>query len=158
MVPGEHVRRLGHEVHAAKDDVFGLFAGLRGVGQLEGVPHKVGKLHHLIALVEVPQHDDAFPKFCFRGENAQLKVGVGGLLVLLRELSLLRGGCGGRVLVGGTGAIAGGACERLRQIEFPGALGKVVVAALLCPAGQAPGLLGGFGLVAGDELDGGVYG
>jgi hypothetical protein len=51
----ENVRRLGHKVHAAKDNVFGILAISRIAGQLERVAAKVGKLDHIIPLVVVAQ-------------------------------------------------------------------------------------------------------
>ena len=44
VVAGEDVGRLGHEVHAAEDDVLGIRPGGRLLGELEGVTGDVGEL------------------------------------------------------------------------------------------------------------------
>ena len=58
-VGGEDVRALGHEVHAAEHDELGLRAGGGVTRQLERVAGDVRELDHLVALVVVPEHEDA---------------------------------------------------------------------------------------------------
>ena len=55
---GQDVGGLGHEVHAAEDDVLRLRAGRRVPGQLEGVAGDVGELDDLVALVVVAEDED----------------------------------------------------------------------------------------------------
>ena len=76
MRASEDVRGLGHKVHAAEHDRLRLRSGTGGVGELEGVANEVGELHHLIPLVEVPEHDDPVAERLLRGADA-----VGKLLV-----------------------------------------------------------------------------
>ena len=57
-VAGQDVGRLGHEVHAAEDDVRRLRAGGGLAGQLERVAGDVGELDDLVALVVVAEHED----------------------------------------------------------------------------------------------------
>ena len=57
MLAAENVRALGHEVHAAEDDVASL--GLRSLeGELEGVTTEIGKLDDFVALVVMAQNHD----------------------------------------------------------------------------------------------------
>ncbi len=77
-VAGEDVGRLGHEVHAAEDDVLGLRAGGRVPGELEGVAGDVGELDHLVALVVVAQDEDAVPERGLGRAGALDEVRVGG--------------------------------------------------------------------------------
>ena len=53
---GQHVGRLGHEVHAAEDDELGLGRLGRHAGQPEGVAPGVGPAHHVVTLVVVAEH------------------------------------------------------------------------------------------------------
>ena len=55
MVAGEHVGRLGHEVHAAEDDVGRLVVVRGEPGELERVADRIGPPNHLVALVVVPE-------------------------------------------------------------------------------------------------------
>ncbi len=55
VVAGEHVGRLGHEVHAAEHDVGGGVVVGREAGQFERVTAGVGPLDDLVALVVVPE-------------------------------------------------------------------------------------------------------
>ncbi len=54
---GQDVGRLGHEVHAAEDDVVGV--GTRGgiPSEFEGIARHIGEGDHLIALIVVTQHE-----------------------------------------------------------------------------------------------------
>lgn len=77
-VAGEDVGGLGHEVHAAEDDVLGLRAGGRVARELEGVAGDIGELDHLVALVVVAQDEDAIPERLLRGPRTGDEVRVGG--------------------------------------------------------------------------------
>ena len=55
VVAGEHVGRLGHEVHAAEHDVGGVVVVRREPGELEGVAAHVGPLDDLVTLVVVAE-------------------------------------------------------------------------------------------------------
>ncbi len=59
VVGGQHVGRLGHEVHAAEDDELGLGPFLGEHGQPVGVAAGVGPLHHLVSLVVVAEDEHA---------------------------------------------------------------------------------------------------
>ena len=58
VVAGEHVGRLGHEVHAAEDDVGGAVVVRREAGELERVAAGVGPLDDLVALVVVAEDQE----------------------------------------------------------------------------------------------------
>ena len=58
VVAGEDVGRLGHEVHAAEDDVVGLRALLGEHRQPERVAPGVGPAHDLVALVVVAEDEE----------------------------------------------------------------------------------------------------
>ncbi len=77
-VAGEDVRGLGHEVHAAEDDVLGLGAGGRVARELEGVAGDVGELDHLVALVVVAEDEDAVAERGLGRPGALDEVRVGG--------------------------------------------------------------------------------
>ena len=88
--PGEQVGGLGHEVHAAEDDRLGVGLRLRRVGELERVAHEVGVGDDLVALVEVPEDDDAVAEGLLRCTDAGVELvgrcrAVGG-----RQLALAR--------------------------------------------------------------------
>jgi hypothetical protein len=56
----QHVGALGHEVHAAEDDV--LRVGLGGdLGELVAVAGEVGEADHFVALVVVAEQDVVAP-------------------------------------------------------------------------------------------------
>ena len=75
---GEHVGRLGHEVHAAEDDVGGLVVVRREPGELERVADRVGPADHLVALVVVTEDHEPVAERCLGGGDAvdELVVGV----------------------------------------------------------------------------------
>ena len=77
-VAGEDVGRLGHEVHAAEDDVLRVRPGGRLLGELEGVAGDVGELDHLVALVVVAEHEDPVAERGLGGAGPLDQVGVGG--------------------------------------------------------------------------------
>ena len=58
MGRGEDVGRLGHEVHAAKDDEVGVAAVGREPRQPEAVAAGVRPAHHLVLLVVVPEDQE----------------------------------------------------------------------------------------------------
>ena len=72
--PGEDVGRLGHEVHAAEDDVGGPVA-LGGVaGQLEGVAPGVGPADDLVPLVVVAEDQEPAGEGVLGGPDAGLEL------------------------------------------------------------------------------------
>ena len=77
VVGGEDVRGLGHEVHAAEDDVLGLRPGRRVPGELEGVAGHVGELDDLVALVVVAEDEDLVPELLLGRAGALHEVRVG---------------------------------------------------------------------------------
>ena len=77
-VGGEDVGRLGHEVHAAEDDVRRVRPGRRLLGQLEGVAGDVGELDDLVALVVVAEHEDPVAERRLGRAGARDEAGVGG--------------------------------------------------------------------------------
>ena len=82
---GEHVGRLGHEVHAAEDDVGGPVALGRVAGQLEGIPPGVGPADDLVALVVVAEDQQpALQRLLGRGD-AGLERGGGRQRVVVRQ-------------------------------------------------------------------------
>ena len=74
--PGENVGGLGHEVHAAEDDVLGL--GLVGglSRKFETVAGEVGEIDDGILLIVVSQHYQSASKGLLGGldSNAQLRL------------------------------------------------------------------------------------
>ena len=66
MRAGEHVGRLGHEVHAAEDDVGGLVVVRREAGQLERVTAGIGPLDDLVALVVVAEDQEPLAQLGLR--------------------------------------------------------------------------------------------
>ena len=58
VVGGEHVGRLGHEVHAAEHDVGRLVVVRGEPGELERVADRVGPADHLVALVVVAEDEE----------------------------------------------------------------------------------------------------
>jgi excinuclease ABC subunit C len=78
---GEDVGRLGHEVHAAEDDVGGVLLACGVAGERKGVATGIGELHHVVALVVVAEDDEA---------SAERPLGVGDhAMQLLRAGSLV---------------------------------------------------------------------
>ena len=75
---GEDVGGLGHEVHAAEDDVGGLRAGRRLLGELERVAGHVGELDDLVALVVVAEHEQPVAQGRLGGAGAFDQRRVGG--------------------------------------------------------------------------------
>ncbi len=78
VVGGQDVRRLGHEVHTAEDDVLGLRARGRVPGQLEGVTRDVRELDDLVTLVVVAEDEDLVAEPGLGGAGTLDQVGVGG--------------------------------------------------------------------------------
>jgi hypothetical protein len=79
------VGALGHEVHAAEDDVLG--GGLRGgqARQLQRVAGEVGELDDLVALVVVAEDDDALAERPLRGGDPLVHLVVGQAEVALGQ-------------------------------------------------------------------------
>ena len=76
--PGQDVGRLGHEVHAAEDDVLRLRSGGRVAGQLERVAGHVRERDHLVALVVVTEHEHPLLEPLLRADRPGDQVGIGG--------------------------------------------------------------------------------
>ena len=58
----EDVGRLGHEVHAAEDDVLRLRARGGRLGELERIAAEVGVADHLVALVVMAEDHEPLPE------------------------------------------------------------------------------------------------
>ena len=116
----EQVGGLGHEVHAAEHDRLGIGPGERGVRELERIADEVGVLDHLVALVEVAEHDGAVAEGRLGGADAIVQLGVGGLAVLGRQRPLARRAGGDDVAHRGAGAVAG-----RPAVELPRARGQL---------------------------------
>ena len=73
---GHDVGHLGHEMHAAEDDEFGI--GLRGqAGQLERISGQVGVLEHVGALVVMAQNHHPPAELGLGGADALVGILVG---------------------------------------------------------------------------------
>ncbi|CAB5041719.1 unannotated protein [freshwater metagenome] len=76
IVCRQDVCALGHEVHSAKYDVFGV--GVRGglLSQFERVAGDIGKGNDFVALVMVTQDEHSFaePGFCRQGSSHQTRI------------------------------------------------------------------------------------
>ena len=70
MSAGEHVGRLGHEVHTAEDDVGGAFVVGGEAGEEERVADRVGPADHLVALVVVTEDHEPVAERCLGGGDA----------------------------------------------------------------------------------------
>jgi hypothetical protein len=72
----EHVGALGHEVHAAENNVFCVgFGG--DAGELVAVACGVGEANHLVALVVVAEQEGRRAEFGARPRNALVHRMVG---------------------------------------------------------------------------------
>ena len=85
---GEHVGRLGHEVHTAEDDVGGELVVGREAGEEERVADGVGPTDHLVALVVVTEDDEPVAEGRLGGGDAVDELVVGREGVVVREWSL----------------------------------------------------------------------
>jgi hypothetical protein len=84
----QDVGSLGHEVHAAEDDVLRLRTLGRPLREFEAVAAHVGELNYVLALVMMPEDDEAraelFPRDADAfGDLIGLELEVGGRDVLL---------------------------------------------------------------------------
>jgi len=61
MVSAQYIRTLGHEMHAAKRRCNSLPAERPPVAKVLEIAPEIGKLYHLVALVMMPQDDQARP-------------------------------------------------------------------------------------------------
>ena len=91
MRPAEDIRALGHEVHAAKDDVLGVLPIAGPLGQLEGVSADVGKLDDLVALVVMPENDETLAEASLELANPLVGLAVGQTGEVLRKNRLQHG-------------------------------------------------------------------
>ena len=85
---GEDVRRLGHEVHAAKDDVFrAALSGFRSCepAQLETVAGEVDVAQHVILLVMMAEDQQIASERSAAGGDARSQFILGQRLVAFRE-------------------------------------------------------------------------
>ena len=80
----EDVGGLGHEVHAAENNVVGLLLLGGDLREPEAVAGEIGEVDDLVALVVVAEEDDARSEPGLRGGDARGEVGVGGFGVLRR--------------------------------------------------------------------------
>jgi hypothetical protein len=71
-------------VNAAKNDRLGLSPRLNRLRQLKGITDKICVLDDFVALVEVAENDQSFAQHLLRSADATVKLGVRGILVLLR--------------------------------------------------------------------------
>jgi hypothetical protein len=68
IATAQNVRAFRHEMHAAKNDVFRVCFG-RLLGKLQRIASKIGKLHHLVALIVVAKNHHIFSELGFgRGD------------------------------------------------------------------------------------------
>ena len=89
----EHVGGLGHEVHAAEDDVFDGGAGLGAIfdhgggelGELERVAEEVGVADDLVHLVVVPEDDEFLTELGAPGLDQLGELLVGELVIAVWE-------------------------------------------------------------------------
>ena len=134
---GEDVGRLGHEVHAAEDDVLGARASGRVAGQLEGVAGDVGELDDLVALVVVAQHEDPVAEGLLGRPRPRDQVRVGGSGQVAGTLDAALGAEVGAAAEGQQGQVDGrhGPIRIRRLTAAPRGGGTASAAA--CPA--APG-------------------
>ena len=77
LVGREDVGRLGHEVHAAEDDVRRVRPGRSLLRQLEAVAGDVGELDDLVALVVVTEHEHRVAERRLGLARASHQAGVG---------------------------------------------------------------------------------
>ena len=88
MVAGQHVSRLGHEVHATEHDELGVGMLLREHREPERVAPRVGPPHHFVALVVVAEDEEAVAERGLRGADALREVVGVGKGVALRQRAL----------------------------------------------------------------------
>ena len=119
LVAGEDVGRLGHEVHAAENDVLGVGLRERGVRQLKRIAEEVGVLHDLVALIEVAKNDQAVAQRLFRGTDAGVQFVRGRILILARQAALHGRARRNHIEHRRSGAVAGG------RVELPRTLRKI---------------------------------
>ena len=88
MIPGQDVRRLGHEVDAAEDDELCLVLSGGQAGEPEGVAPGIGPSHDVVALVVVAEdeHPRAERLLGVADHVGQLVVGRGGITLGERRL------------------------------------------------------------------------
>jgi hypothetical protein len=75
MLAAENVRTLGHEVHAAKDNIATLGLGSLE-GELEGVTAEIGELDDFVALIMMAQNDDVRTQTSLGGGDTVVEGGV----------------------------------------------------------------------------------
>ncbi len=85
VVTGKDVGGLGHEVHTAEHDVGGLVVVRREAGELEGVAPHVGPVDDLVALVVVPEDQEAWAELGLGGTDPGTELFRVGLGVAVRQ-------------------------------------------------------------------------
>ena len=88
VVAGEHVGRLGHEVHATEHDELGVGTLLGEHREPERVAPGVGPAHHLVALVVVAEDEEAVAEGGLGRADALREVVGVGTGVALRQRAL----------------------------------------------------------------------
>ena len=78
---GENIGALGHEVHAAEEDVFGIAAAGRLLRELEGVAPKVGELDDLVPLIVVSEDHQILAQLPLQRPDLCVPLGAGHLEV-----------------------------------------------------------------------------
>ena len=109
----QDVGALGHEVHAAEDDVLGLGTGGSLAGELERVAQHVGELDDLVALVVVTQHEQLVAERLLGAAGAVDEVRVAGRRQVAGTLDAAlaeRVGAASEQQQGQSGASGGGVC------------------------------------------------
>ena len=91
VIGGEDVGALRHEVHAAEDDVVGVAAAGRLLGELEGVAAEVGPADDLVALVVVAEDDQPRAEPRLRRREATHGLFARHRAIALGNLGLARG-------------------------------------------------------------------
>jgi hypothetical protein len=88
VVGGEHVGRLGHEVHAAEHDVVGLGVLLGQDREAVRVAPGVGPAHDLVTLVVVPEDEEALAERGLGGPDHLVELVGSRAGVALRKCGL----------------------------------------------------------------------
>src|SRR5574341_2224509 len=88
MIGAQNVSGLGHEMHAAKDQVFGFATARSVLRELERIASQIGVADHVVALVMVTENHCAVAEFLFGLTDAVVK-----LLLAQTEIVINRFDC-----------------------------------------------------------------